>query len=193
MGSHCHVHSLSPPPFSTTNYHVRSSNIHKHTSITVFLSSSISTIPTRRSCPQNHKTRRKFSMAYWNSTRCNMVLLLYTSFIEWSNARSLLWIFSIRDTSNFPSQITNPIGKVILGFNENNSLNLDLGEFFYYLLITNALAISTITCDMNHCILCCCSYCAQRVLLRRRAEIFSDHIAQKKTVSLIDFLLLFVR
>ncbi|KAJ3509183.1 hypothetical protein NLJ89_g5356 [Agrocybe chaxingu] len=34
------------------------------------------------------------------------------------------------DTSNFPpdSQITNPIGKVILGFDENDSLNLDFNN-----------------------------------------------------------------
>ncbi|KAF9046766.1 hypothetical protein BJ165DRAFT_1404165 [Panaeolus papilionaceus] len=34
------------------------------------------------------------------------------------------------DTSNFPpdSQITNPIGKVILGFDENDSLNLDFNH-----------------------------------------------------------------
>lgn len=35
-----------------------------------------------------------------------------------------------RDTSNFPpdSQITNPIGQIILGYNESNSLNLDFSE-----------------------------------------------------------------
>ncbi|KAF8817203.1 hypothetical protein BYT27DRAFT_7075331 [Phlegmacium glaucopus] len=36
----------------------------------------------------------------------------------------------IWDTSNFPpdSQITNPIGQIILGFNESNSLNLNLNQ-----------------------------------------------------------------
>lgn len=36
----------------------------------------------------------------------------------------------IRDTSDLPpdSQITNPIGQIILGFNESNSLNLDFSE-----------------------------------------------------------------
>jgi hypothetical protein len=35
-----------------------------------------------------------------------------------------------RDTSDLPpdSQITNPIGQIILGFNESNSLNLDFSE-----------------------------------------------------------------
>jgi len=35
-----------------------------------------------------------------------------------------------RDTSDFPpdSQITNPIGQIILGYNESDSLNLDFGE-----------------------------------------------------------------
>ena len=39
---------------------------------------------------------------------------------------------SPRDTPNFPpsSQISNPIGKVILGHQGNNSLNLDTGEWF---------------------------------------------------------------
>ena len=123
---------LSPPSSSTTNYHVHSSDVHEHTSIPVFLCSSISTIPTRRHCPPNHRARRKFSVACRNSTDCNMVLHLYTPSIKSNNARSSLW--KIRSTSGFPSQITNPIGQIILGFNESNSLNLDISECVFFSL-----------------------------------------------------------
>lgn len=126
---------LSLPSSSTTNYHVlHSSDGHEHTSIPVFLSSSISTIPTRRNCPANHRARCKFSMACRNSTNCNMVLHLQTPFIKSNIARSPLWTFFYRNTSGFPAQITNPIGQIILGFNESNSLNLNFSECVFFSL-----------------------------------------------------------
>ena len=48
-----------------------------------------------------------------------------------------------RDTSNFPpdSQITNPIGQVILGYLENNRLHLDFGVFFLFFYQFRLLAL----------------------------------------------------
>ena len=125
--TNCHVQlppSNDKRQRQTTNYYVCSSDVHYHTSLPIFLSSGLSTSPTRCNCSPNHRTRRNFNMACWNSANGDMVLILS---IYSSLAPPTQFAF-VRNTSNFPAQITNPIGQVVLGFNESNSLNLDLSE-----------------------------------------------------------------
>ena len=52
---------------------------------------------------------------------------------------------SCRDTSDFPpvSQITNIIGQVILGFEANNSLNLDFSESRPHVPCAEAVRVTT--------------------------------------------------
>ena len=53
-------------------------------------------------------------------------------FTPHSSRIELTCLLGFRDISNLPpdSQITNPIGKIILGYDEDNSLNLDFGMSF---------------------------------------------------------------
>jgi len=60
---------------ANVDYYVRSSDLHDHTSLHISLSSSISTSSTRCNSPTDHKARCNLSMACWNSTNCNMVLI----------------------------------------------------------------------------------------------------------------------
>ena len=159
---------LSLPRPLSHRLHVHSPNVHDHTSIPVFLSSSIFTIPTRRRCPQHHPTKRKFSMAYRNSTNCNMVLVLKAPFIKSNNTRSPL---IIRNTSNLPSDLINPVAQIILGFNKGNSLNLNFRECFFFNCY-EFLAIITTTCDMNYCIHCCCSSLCATCTASKKSRIF---------------------
>lgn len=97
--------------------------------------------PPRRHQSEDYEPERGLGMACWVDTDGDVVSLsclassmpagVYPCGVCWTTRADC---DAYRDTSNFPpvSQITNIMGKVILGQDANNSLNLDFSGFPFF-------------------------------------------------------------
>ena len=159
LGSHCHVHSLIVSMFILQTF----------TTILAFLSFSVRAFSLSQLDVGAPSIIQPNASSVWPiGTQQIVIWYLFSKLSKSNNTRSPL---IIRNTSNLPSDLINPVAQIILGFNKGNSLNLNFRECFFFNCY-EFLAIITTTCDMKYCIHCCCSSLCATFTASKKSRIF---------------------